>query len=140
VSRKDTMLAILRRERDAIEERMLRLEQVPDEDAYPDGTMIRVTTGAYPHQLTYLLLKVVHREPFRIDPTQDRWYFTGHIRRHSDQSWLTWDKVQSWLGEVGCESWDELIAKSDVPIDADHPAWQDLPSGKTLTTDLRSKS
>jgi hypothetical protein len=111
---------------------------VPDEDTFAHGAMIRVGTGD--RGMMYLLLKI--RQPLdhgALAPTEDRWYFTGsRPRRHtsSDVRWMTWDGVQTWLGEVGCESWEELVVKSESP-NPEHIHDMNVVSVKLLTTDLR---
>lgn len=103
------MLAMLRRESAIIHEKMRMLEIIPDDDNYPDKTMIRVVVarpmGGH-RSLTYLLLKVID------SAHGTKWYFTGGTSRQSssrNERWVTWDQLQSWLGGMGIESWDELV-------------------------------
>lgn len=121
MSRKESMLAMLRREQAEITRKMMALERVPDEDTYPHETMIKVVTD---RGQTYLLLKIVidgGRGASGAPVLEARWYYTGSIPRRmtSDPRWLTWNEVQTWLGQVDCDSWEVLVVNSEVPLNTD---------------------
>jgi hypothetical protein len=126
MSHKESMLAMLRRERSVLEEKMLALEKIPDEDTYEDGAMIKVVVDGR-RRLTYLLLKIVTdsgrgRGRASSSMFETRWYYTGSVHRvgsahRVDERWMSWDQLQTWLGQMGLESWEELTAKPGASDD-----------------------
>lgn len=90
-----------------------QLEAVPDLDAFPNETVIRVRVGdRYGHNtLTYVLLKIVVEGSYP-SKTETRWYFTGTLRDHSASThWVRSDQLARWLTDENrtVESWELML-------------------------------
>ena len=117
---------MLRRELARIEAEMDALAALPQQDEFPDQTIVRCVVDTGTKQFTYVFLKVIgprltqqERGYTYTAPAEERWYFTGGIAGPTSR-WVTWSGLVDFLTSRRrtVSSWDVLWPQ----IAATHPA------------------
>lgn len=97
------------------ERQLAMLDKIPNEDAYPDGTILRIVivSNFDDAQFTYVLLKVAGEVGHNA-----RWYHTGSRGRVSitrtNGVFLGWAQVQEWLhAQRNIVSLDVMVPQSE---------------------------